>query len=61
MKRFLFFVFITACASNDSDWDTGANRMQMQQEAQRDEQVDNTNRQLTTPGRSGAGQHQPWR
>lgn len=61
MKKIIFLLFLAACASKNSDWDSGASRNQMYNEEQRQEQVDQTNMQFTTPGRSGASQNQPFR
>lgn len=60
MKTYILFFFLVACASSNSDWDNGANRRNATFEHQREEQVDNTNMQMTTPGRAGASQNQPF-
>ncbi|MES2525658.1 MAG: hypothetical protein V4598_01170 [Bdellovibrionota bacterium] len=60
MKKIIMFLFIVSCASKNPDWDSGAQRQQNYSEEQRQEQVDNTNNQMTTPGRSGASQNVPW-
>lgn len=59
MKKLMIFFFIVSCASSNSDWDSGAQRQQSLLEEQRQDQVDNTNMQLSSPGRTGTGQHLP--
>ncbi len=59
MKKIIMFLFIVSCANKNPDWDSGAQRQNMDSDEQRQEQVDNTNMQFTTPGRSGAGQSVP--
>jgi len=61
MKKLIILFFVMSCASTNSDWDSGAQRQQSSLEQQRQEQVDNTNRQLTTPGRTGVNQNQPFK
>lgn len=60
MKKLLFFIFLTACAGRDHDWDSGAQRQEAHGEFQRDEQVENTNMQIPTAGRRGVRQNQPF-
>ncbi len=60
MKKIIMFLFIVSCASSNPDWDSGAQRQQGYSEEQRQEQVDHTNMQMTSPGRTGAGQHLPY-
>lgn len=60
MKKIIMFLFIVSCASSNPDWDSGAQRQQSHLEQQRQEQVENTNMQMTTPGRAGANQNQPF-
>lgn len=59
MKKLVILFFVMSCASTNSDWDSGAQRQQSSLEEQRQEQVDNTNMQMTSPGRSGASQNMP--
>ncbi len=61
MKKLVIFFFVMSCASSNSDWDSGAQRSQSAMEEQRQEQVENTNMQITTPGRHGVNQNQPFR
>jgi hypothetical protein len=60
MKKLLFLIVLMACSSTNNDWDSGAQRAQVDREQQRQEQIENTNMQDTTPGRSGVGQNQPF-
>ncbi len=59
MKKIVLFFFIVSCASKNSDWDSGASRQQSYGEEQRQEQVDNSNMQFTSPGQSGTNQTVP--
>lgn len=60
MKKFIILFFVMACGSRDYSWDSGAQKQQTYREEQRQEQIENTNMQDTTPGRSGVGQNQPF-
>ncbi len=60
MKKFIFLIVLMACSSTNTDWDSGARRTQATREEQRQEQIENTNMQDTTPGRTGVGQNQPF-
>lgn len=53
-----FLIFLAACASKNTDWDSGASKTQGYRDEQRQEQVDSTNMQFTSPGRSGPSQNQ---
>ena len=59
MRILVFLFVIMSCASTNTEWDSGASRQQSTMEMQRQEQVDNTNNQMTTPGPSGASQNLP--
>lgn len=50
MKKLVVLFFVIACGSSHSDWDSGAGRQQSSLEEQRQEQVENTNMQMTSPG-----------
>lgn len=60
MKKLLFLIVLAACSSRNTDWDSGARKQQNYYDEQRQEQIDATNMQDTTPGRSGVGQHRPF-
>ena len=49
MKKNIMFLLFISCATKNPDWDSGAQKQQMDREEQRQEQVDNTNTQFTTP------------
>jgi hypothetical protein len=59
MTKYLFLLVLMACSTR-TDWDSGARKQQTYRDEQRQEQIENTNMQDTTPGRSGLGQNQPF-
>ncbi len=60
MKKLLFLIVLMSCGSRNTDWDSGAQRQQMDREEQRQEQIDNTQMQDTIPGKPGVGQTRPF-
>ncbi len=60
MKKILFLIVLISCGSRNSDWDSGAQKQQMDREEQRQEQIQNTNMQDTMPGRPGTERAQPF-
>jgi hypothetical protein len=59
MKTIIILLFVAACASKNSDWDSGSQRQQSYRTEQAQEQVDATNMQFTTPGSNGSNQSLP--
>lgn len=54
-----FLVFLGACSSKNPDWDNGASKTQGYRDEQRQEQVEDTNMQFTSPARTGPVMNRP--
>ncbi len=51
MKCFIVFIFLASCASKNPDWDSGAQKQLNYTDEQKQEQVEITRDQFTSPGR----------